>query len=46
MTKREPDVKVHHTAGCDMCGRTDAHSHGQQEWRELIDNTPWDKGQR
>lgn len=37
MTKNEPDVKVHHTAGCGICGRTDQHTHTQDDWRALID---------
>lgn len=35
----EPDVKVHHAAGCALCGRTDQHIHTQADWRELVDNT-------
>lgn len=31
------DVQVHLTAGCDLCGRTDKHTHTQPDWRELID---------
>ncbi len=38
MGKTDPDVKVHHTAGCDLCGRTDQHTHTQDDWRELIDS--------
>ena len=33
----EPDVKVHHAQGCELCGRTDQHTHTQADWRELID---------
>lgn len=36
---RDRDVKVHLAAGCDLCSRTDAHTHTQPDWRELIDNT-------
>jgi len=33
------DVKVHHTAGCAVpgCGRTDAHTHTQEDWRATVD---------
>jgi len=30
------DVKVHHKAGC-YCGRTDAHTHTQDEHRAALD---------
>lgn len=43
MSKHEPDVKVHHTAGCDLCNRTDPHTHPQREWREMLDAKPWEK---
>jgi len=33
----EPDVKVHHTAGCVLCSRTDQHTHTQDEWRAMLD---------
>lgn len=34
-----PDVRVHHTAGCAVagCGRTDAHTHTQDEHRAVVD---------
>lgn len=34
-----PDVRVHHTAGCAVpgCGRTDAHTHPQEEWTAVVD---------
>jgi len=35
----EPDVKVHLTKGCELCSRTDAHTHTQADWRELIDRS-------
>jgi hypothetical protein len=35
--KTEPDVNVHHTKGCDLCGNPDQHTHTQADWRELID---------
>ena len=42
---RQPDVQVHHAAGCALCSSTEPHTHGQQEWRDLIDATPlpWDQ---
>lgn len=33
----EPDVKVHHTAGCVVCGETEPHTHPQDEWRAMLD---------
>ena len=33
----EPDVKVHHSQGCELCGQTGPHTHTQADWRELID---------
>ena len=40
--KPEPDVKVKHTAGCGLDGRTDQHTHPQVEWRAHIDKQdPW-----
>jgi len=34
-----PDVRVHLTAGCPSagCGRTDAHTHPQEEWAAQVD---------
>lgn len=40
----EPDVKVHITSGCDVCGRTDQHTHEQEQWREMLDAKPWPWG--
>lgn len=41
-TGQEPDVKVHHTQGCPLCGDTGQHTHAQAEWRALIDDVdPW-----
>jgi hypothetical protein len=41
----EPDVKVHLTAGCDLCGETGKHTHKQADWRDLIDRSgPFRKG--
>ena len=37
MGKNEPDVKVHHTAGCGICGRTDQHTHAQADHRAKVD---------
>ncbi|MBW0090510.1 hypothetical protein I4I73_21345 [Pseudonocardia sp. KRD-184] len=38
----QPDVKVKHTAGCELDGRTDQHTHPQAEWRAHIDKQdPW-----
>lgn len=34
-----PDVKVHHTNGCRLCGDTGPHTHTQDEWRAVIDET-------
>lgn len=31
------DVKVHHRNGCDLCGRTDEHTHGQAQWTAHVD---------
>jgi hypothetical protein len=38
-SSNEPDVKVHLTKGCELCSRTDAHTHSQRDWRELIDRS-------
>jgi hypothetical protein len=38
-TAPEPDVKVHLTKGCDLCARTDPHTHTQADWRDLIDRS-------
>lgn len=37
--KQNDDVKVHHTQGCAAsgCGRTDAHTHTQADWRKTVD---------
>lgn len=42
----EPDVKVHIKAGCDLCGKTGQHAHGQEEWRALIDSVVLPSGQK
>ena len=42
----EQPVQVHHTAGCDLCGKTGRHTHGQAEWRELIDSVVLPSGQK
>jgi hypothetical protein len=39
MSKDEPDVKVELTKGCPLDDRTDKHTHTQDDWRELIDNS-------
>ena len=36
----QDDVKVKHSRGCVLDGKTDEHTHPQQEWRDLIDRTP------
>lgn len=33
----EPDVKVKIRAGCPICGRTDQHTHAQDDWRAVLD---------
>lgn len=33
----EPDVRVHRRLGCELCGRTDGHTHRAPDWREFID---------
>lgn len=35
--RNDPPVKVHHSKGCDLCSRTDQHTHTQADWREHID---------
>lgn len=35
--QKEPNVKVHHKAGCSLCGRKDEHSHTQGNWRNHVD---------
>lgn len=30
-------VRVHIRSGCSLCGRTDAHEHGQAEWSAHVD---------
>lgn len=42
----EPDVKVHHTQGCDLCGQTGQHTHTQDEWRALLDGMSLPGGDR
>lgn len=37
------DVKVKTRAGCELDGKTEEHTHPQQEWRKLIDSTRWDR---
>jgi hypothetical protein len=38
----EPDVRVHLSAGCPLCGRTDQHTHTQDQWRAAVDAAdPW-----
>lgn len=32
------DVTVHHTRGCELCGRRDEHSHTHSDWWALIDS--------
>lgn len=39
MAKKPPKVdrvKVHHTAGCQLCGRTDKHTHSAPNWDRHI----------
>ncbi len=33
----QTDVRVHQRAGCTACGRTDAHTHTQDDWRAELD---------
>jgi predicted nucleic acid-binding Zn-ribbon protein len=35
----DPDVKVHLTSGCPLCGSKDYHKHTQKDWRALIDRS-------
>lgn len=37
--QKEPNVRVHLSAGCPVagCGRTDEHSHTQGNWRRVLD---------
>jgi hypothetical protein len=40
--RREPDVKVHLTKGCDLDGRKDQHTHTQKDHRAAVDAAdPW-----
>lgn len=34
----DPPVKVHHSTGCPLDGRTDEHDHPHAEWRAMLDN--------
>jgi hypothetical protein len=43
----EPDVKVHLTKGCPLCGSKGKHTHTQKAWRALIDRSdPFRKDKR
>lgn len=42
-SKPEPDVKVKHTAGCSLCGKTGQHTHAQADWRAHLDSQDWRK---
>ena len=35
---RKQPVKVHLTAGCELCGNTGKHTHPRAEWEKLIDS--------
>jgi len=34
---KQNDVKVHHKAGCAICGDKEPHTHTQNEWRAELD---------